>query len=139
MNLGTLLNNMNGSYRDFAEAVLQYAKKKPEREEAVLKFLKEHPDATTSDVVKFVSDQPDFFEEASFAKIYYKGYYTIPEYEPDDCTIHGTIEGISDFVNYSTNDIAKVEEEFRKAVDEYLEFCKSIGKMPETPCQQCRS
>lgn len=33
---------------------------------AVWKFLNEHPDALSSDIVEFVSDQPDFMEDAAY-------------------------------------------------------------------------
>lgn len=57
----------------------------------------------------------------------YKGYHTKIIYEKEDQCLRGVIEGISDFVNFE-GDIASIEEEFHKAVDEYLDFCKSVLK-----------
>lgn len=65
----SILNNINNSYEDFVTAIAHYAAKKPSRSEAVLGFLYTHPDATTSDVVKFVSDQPDFMEDAAYMQV----------------------------------------------------------------------
>ena len=64
--LAALLNNIEDSYFDFVSAILHYAEKKPARLEAVLGYIKENPDIKSSDVVKFVSDQPDFFEDAAY-------------------------------------------------------------------------
>lgn len=65
----SILNNLNNSYDDFVTAITHYASKKPSRLEAVLAFLKANPDVTTSDVVKFVSDQPDFMEDAAYMQV----------------------------------------------------------------------
>lgn len=56
------LNAIPDSYFGFVMGILSYAKRKPERLEKVLTFLNETPDLTSSDVVKFVMDQPDFHE-----------------------------------------------------------------------------
>lgn len=61
----------------------------------------------------------------------YKGYYAKPAYDPDDQIIYGKILGISDLVDFYTETAKDVESEFHKAVDEYLEFCKEIGKEPQ--------
>ena len=45
--------------------------------------------------------------------------------------LRGKIEGINDFVNFEYADIQNVEKEFHEAVDDYLEFCKEVGKEPD--------
>ena len=62
--LEILLNNIPDSYYDFITAMLHYAKKKPERLKNLLEFLKMNPNASSSDVIFFVSTQPDFFEDS---------------------------------------------------------------------------
>lgn len=64
--LEQLLINIDRSYPDFVGAILQYAHKKPERLQAVLDYIKKHPEANSSDVVLFVSRQPDFMEDAAY-------------------------------------------------------------------------
>lgn len=64
--LEQLLHNIDRSYPDFVGAILQYAGKKPSRLQAVLDFIKGHPEANSSDVVLFVSQQPDFAEDAAY-------------------------------------------------------------------------
>lgn len=61
----------------------------------------------------------------------YKGYYTKIEFDVDDMKLHGVIEGISDFVNFEADNPESVEVEFHSAVDDYLLFCKDIGKAPD--------
>lgn len=61
-----LLNNIEDSYFDFVSGIAHYAGKKPSRVEALLKFLKANPEAKSSDVVKFVSEQKDFYEDAAY-------------------------------------------------------------------------
>lgn len=61
----------------------------------------------------------------------YKGYHTKIMYDADSNTLHGKIEGIRDFVNFETEDLGSVEAEFHSAVDDYLEFCKEVGKTPD--------
>lgn len=58
----------------------------------------------------------------------YKGYSARPEYLPEDCIFYGTILGISDLVDFELEDAKDLEEEFHKAVDDYLAFCKEMGK-----------
>ncbi len=61
----------------------------------------------------------------------YKGYHARIEFDSEELLLRGRIEGIKDFVNFESSDIHTIEEEFHSAVDEYLEFCKEIGKEPD--------
>ena len=63
--------------------------------------------------------------------LHYKGYSARPEYSAEDRIFYGTILGISDMVDFQSENSKDLEEEFHKAVDEYLEFCKEIGKEPQ--------
>ena len=60
------LYNVDRSYPEFVEAVECYASKKTERMEKVQRFLEENPQANSSDVLGFISMQPDFMEDAAF-------------------------------------------------------------------------
>lgn len=63
--------------------------------------------------------------------LYYKNYYSCPKYDPQERILYGKICGISDLVDYMSEKESDVEIEFHQAVDDYLEFCKEIGKDPE--------
>ena len=57
------LKNVPDAYDDFIIGITTYAKKKPERLQKVMAYLEEHDNLTSSDIVYFVSTQPDFQED----------------------------------------------------------------------------
>ncbi len=61
----------------------------------------------------------------------YKGYHTKVEFDSEGLVLRGKIEGINDLVNFECEDIKDIEKEFHEAVDDYLEFCKEMGKEPD--------
>ena len=61
----------------------------------------------------------------------YKGYHAKVEFDSEDMVLRGKIEGINDFVDFESSSIMNIENEFHTAVDDYLEFCKEIGKVPD--------
>ncbi|MBE5954111.1 MAG: type II toxin-antitoxin system HicB family antitoxin [Lachnospiraceae bacterium] len=61
----------------------------------------------------------------------YKGYHTKVEFDSHDLVLRGKIEGINDLVNFECENINDVKNAFEEAVDDYLEFCKEVGKEPE--------
>lgn len=58
----------------------------------------------------------------------YKGYAGSIEYSPKDRIYYGKVLFINEnhLINYQAENIVELEEEFHKAVDDYLEFCKEI-------------
>ena len=63
----------------------------------------------------------------------YKGYWTEISYSKEDRVYHGRLEGIRDVVNFEAKRKNDCEKEFRKAVDNYIRFCASIGEEPDVP------
>ena len=61
--LYNMLNSIQDTYFEFVDSVLAYVKKKPERLTAVSEFIKTHENLTSSDVLRFISTRPDFFED----------------------------------------------------------------------------
>ena len=61
----------------------------------------------------------------------YKGYHTKVEFDSEELVLRGKIEGINDLVDFECEDSKEVEREFHEAVDDYLEFCKEVGKEPD--------
>lgn len=61
----------------------------------------------------------------------YKGYHAVIKFDAETFTLRGKIEGINDFVDFQSKDLSTIEESFRRAVDDYLAFCKEVGKEPE--------
>lgn len=61
----------------------------------------------------------------------YKGYFAKPEYSAEDQIFYGKILGITDLVDFYSEDARELQREFELAVDDYLAFCKEIGKEPQ--------
>ncbi|MEQ2580186.1 type II toxin-antitoxin system HicB family antitoxin [Hominiventricola aquisgranensis] len=61
----------------------------------------------------------------------YKGYHTKAEVDLEEGIVYGKIEGIRDLVNFESETLEDFEKEFHLAVDDYIEFCKEVGKTPE--------
>lgn len=52
----------------------------------------------------------------------YKGYSTSIEIDFPSHLLYGKIEGIRDYVNFESESVEGIEQEFHSAVDDYLEF-----------------
>lgn len=63
--------------------------------------------------------------------LHYKGYTARPEYSVEDRIFYGKILGISDLIDFQSESTQALEDEFHKAVDDYLAFCTETGKLPE--------
>ena len=66
-------------------------------------------------------------------RLEYKGYHTDIEIDFEGQSFYGEIEGIRDFVNFESDTITGIVQEFHSAVDDYLEFCRTVGKHTNTP------
>lgn len=60
----------------------------------------------------------------------YKGYHTDIRYDAHAGKLRGIISGIDDYVDFSSDKVEEIEREFHIAVDDYLEFCREVGKAP---------
>lgn len=63
----------------------------------------------------------------------YKGYRTIPKISILDGVFYGKIAAIKDLVTWQSDTVEGITKEFHSCVDDYLDFCKEIGKEPEKP------
>lgn len=63
--------------------------------------------------------------------LHYKGYSARPVYSADDRIFYGRVLGIRDFVDFQSENAGDLETEFHRAVDDYLEFCRELGKEPQ--------
>ena len=61
-----MLNNIEDSYYGFVAAVLIYVKKKQTRFDKVKEYIENNPTALSSDILAFISDQDDFYEDAAY-------------------------------------------------------------------------
>lgn len=63
----------------------------------------------------------------------YKRYHAKLSFDENDNLIIGKLLGIKDEVGFHMTSVDEIPEKFHKAVDEYLEFCKEVGKTPDIP------
>lgn len=63
----------------------------------------------------------------------YKGYTTAIEFSAEDGMLFGKLDGIGDLVNFMGENAKEVEQAFHEAVEDYLDFCREMGKEPERP------
>lgn len=61
----------------------------------------------------------------------YKGYHAKIEFDSDDNIFIGHVLGINDSLNFHGNSVVDLTKEFHNSVDNYLDYCKQIGKEPE--------
>ena len=70
---------------------------------------------------------------SNFNMLFYKDYYTRIEFSAPDKILYGRLLGIKDFVNFMSETTEGIIKEFHSAVDDYIEFCRENGKVPEKP------
>lgn len=63
----------------------------------------------------------------------YKGYTSCIRYDKKYGVFYGKLENIKEHIEFHTDKIMNIEDEFQLAVDDYLDFCARIGKEPEKP------
>ncbi|NHB95641.1 type II toxin-antitoxin system HicB family antitoxin [Photorhabdus stackebrandtii] len=63
----------------------------------------------------------------------YKGYMGTIEFNVEDNFLFGKLAYIRDLVTYQATTIKKLEEEFKKSVDLYLQDCRELNKKPDVP------
>ena len=65
--------------------------------------------------------------------MYYNGYEGSVEWSDPDNVWHGRLCDIRDIISYEGDDKEQLEERFREAVDDYLEWCAEKGVPPQKP------
>jgi predicted HicB family RNase H-like nuclease len=61
----------------------------------------------------------------------YKGYYGSVEYSKEDKCIYGRVLGMAkDSITYEGNTVDELENDFKNAIESYLEGCKELGIQP---------
>ena len=63
--------------------------------------------------------------------IEYKGYIGSIEYSPEDKCFFGKLEMIEDLVTFEADNATELEDNFKYAVNEYLETCEALGREPQ--------
>lgn len=61
----------------------------------------------------------------------YKGYEGTAEIDMERQVCRGKVLFVKDLVTYEAKSPSRLQEEFEKAVDDYLETCANLGRKPE--------
>ena len=65
----------------------------------------------------------------------YKGYIGSVEFSESDDLFYGKVQGIHSLISYEGTNAAELIADFHRAVDSYLELCKTKGTRPEVACK----
>ena len=65
--------------------------------------------------------------------INYKEYTGSVHFDAEDRIFHGRVLGITDIIGFEGESVSQLEQDFKNAVDDWLETCAEIGKTPEKP------
>ena len=63
----------------------------------------------------------------------YKGYFGKTEYDAEAEVFYGEVIGLRDVVTFKGSSVKELQKSFRESIDEYLAFCKRMGKTPDIP------
>ena len=88
-------------------------------------------DEKTAEIARLTAENARLTAERDDSKLEYNGYHTYIHYSVADKVLHGKIEGIKDLVDFESESAVEIENEFRKAVDDYIAFCREVGKNVE--------
>lgn len=61
----------------------------------------------------------------------YKGYTGVLGIDADAGVLRGHVANTRDVITFQGKTIKEAETEFRSSVDDYLDFCASLGQSPE--------
>jgi predicted HicB family RNase H-like nuclease len=61
----------------------------------------------------------------------FKDYIATVHYNPEDEVLHGKVYGINDLVTFEGQSVKELKAAFAEAIEDYLDFCKEVGKSPE--------
>lgn len=61
----------------------------------------------------------------------YKGYTASLDFDLEENYLYGKIQGINDVISFDGKTPKEAKANFEAMVDEYLAYCKSIGKDPD--------
>ena len=63
----------------------------------------------------------------------YKGYTGKIEYDDEAGIFYGEVVGLMDVVTFKGFSVKELKKSFRESIDDYLDFCKRLGKTPDVP------
>jgi predicted HicB family RNase H-like nuclease len=61
----------------------------------------------------------------------YKGYIGKAEYDDEAEIFYGEVIGLKDVITFKGSSVKELQKSFHGSVDDYLDFCKRMGKSPD--------
>lgn len=66
----------------------------------------------------------------------YKGYWAEIKYSDEDECFFGIIEGLTnDSISFEGVTVEELKQDFKEAVESYLQTCRELDKKPEEQCK----
>jgi predicted HicB family RNase H-like nuclease len=65
--------------------------------------------------------------------LHHKGFLGSVEISVEDDCLHGKLLFIGDLVTYEAQTPVQLKSEFESAVEDYLDTCSKLGRVPEKP------
>ena len=63
----------------------------------------------------------------------YKGYVGKAEFDDEAEVFYGEVIGLRDVVTFRGVSVKELQKSFKDSIDDYLAFCKRMGKTPDVP------
>ncbi|MBI4799730.1 MAG: type II toxin-antitoxin system HicB family antitoxin [Desulfarculus sp.] len=63
----------------------------------------------------------------------YKGYVGEFQFDAEDRIFHGRIMNTRDIITFEGHSVEELEQAIKDSVDDYLDFCRKLGREPEKP------
>ena len=86
------------------------------------------------DQLPFEEREP-FDETTANTFMKYKGYIGSVEFSESDGLFYGKVQKIHSLISYEGANAAELVADFHRAIDSYLDLCKSEGTRPEVACK----
>ncbi len=61
----------------------------------------------------------------------YKSYHGHFNYDEEAKIFHGEVSDLRDVITFQGTSLEELEQAFKDSIDDYLDFCKKLGKTPE--------
>jgi len=63
----------------------------------------------------------------------YKGYTGVVNYDDEAEIFHGEVIDLKDIITFQGESVKELQKAFQESIDDYLDFCKKRGELPEKP------
>ncbi len=63
----------------------------------------------------------------------YKNYEATVEFDDEVDLFHGSVINTRDVITFYGKSVTELKREFKKSVEDYLEFCEKRGEEPDRP------